>query len=77
MASTDEMRPIKQHTLYIITMDVQLVYIYHIDKHKDTYIINYIYPHVYVDIYKYKYICIGSNILRVVYQIYNHRARGP
>ena len=23
------------------------------------------------------YICIGYNTLRVLYQIYNHRARGP
>ena len=46
-------------TTYIITMNE---YIYHIDKHKDTYIINYICPHVYVDIYIYIYIYI-YNIL--------------
>ena len=33
----------------------------------------YIYIHIY---YIYIYICICYNTLRVLYQIYNHRARG-
>ena len=61
--------------LYYIYMYIYIIIIIYIYIYIYIYVCVYIY--IIIIIYIYIYICICYNTLRVLYQIYNHRAWGP